>query len=398
MATKEKLTYTDVRNAASQADALEAVNNYMTVQQGRRTRYSTKADPAQKWHTGQTFTDHDGKAYQLRVQYNADGSIRNQQKVFIGEGKVPTKKADEKIPLNYAQIIKKYDLYSKLPGIDPLESEHIKTRIKDAKGETDTVLQKQLFAEIDTTLQKEMDYNTPSAEKKKYTLEGVTAMANAMPKGPQQDEILASIGRLPKAMTQEGKFPDSYQNKLTSILSNINLLTKVPEEKDKKVTASDVLDYRTMGKTFETLAKRGFREENPGYTMEMDAPPKITKEMVNYYRLAVEGKIRTDLAGDHKVYKGQVVVSPEDIDMDRHVGSQLHLAFQNSPEAKKVPANLSESEASDKGRQAFYDYAYRIQNTTPSQSYFQLFIDKTPDREWFTREQSIYERIESIGR
>ena len=80
MATKEQLTYTDVRNAAAQADALEAVDNYMKVQQRRRTGYTTKADPTQKWHTGQTFTDHDGKAYQLRVQYNADGSIRNQQK------------------------------------------------------------------------------------------------------------------------------------------------------------------------------------------------------------------------------------------------------------------------------------------------------------------------------
>ena len=91
MATKEQLTYTDVRNAASQADALEAVDNYMKVQQRRRTGYTTpKADPSEKWREGTTYTDEKGEVRKAIYRMDVDGNVIETKNVSLGPGKKPS--------------------------------------------------------------------------------------------------------------------------------------------------------------------------------------------------------------------------------------------------------------------------------------------------------------------
>lgn len=90
MATKEQLTYTDVRNAAAQADALEAVDNYMQVQQRRRTGYTTTADPTQKWRAGNTYTDEKGDVRKVMYRMDAGGNILESKNVSLGPGKQPS--------------------------------------------------------------------------------------------------------------------------------------------------------------------------------------------------------------------------------------------------------------------------------------------------------------------
>jgi hypothetical protein len=240
MATKEQLTYTDVRNAAAQADALEAVDNYMQVQQRRRTGYTTKADPTEKWHTGQTFTDYDGTTYQLRVQYNADGSIRNQQKVAIGKGKIP-KATDEKPPLSYEQVGKKYNIFKEKEGADSAEVQDLGRRYTDIGNVEDINLQLNMLEEYDKDLDIASSYNKPSTADPDVTYENVKNRFNAIKTTLNPSQISWVEDRMKAITPLKETDPVGFKQAVKVVHNQLNKYDyTAPSTKETPLTSGEV--------------------------------------------------------------------------------------------------------------------------------------------------------------